>query len=676
MSYGLGVSFKVFNQISKLINRFSVKTQVISITILSLIGITAIAVGANYTSVLVAEVTNFNIVATDKASLFSEMDKYGLEMRSHEKDYLSNFGDENVAEYQAAKAAAIEIADKLMTGIEIVENKQTLTEIVSGIEGLSSQFDMVRTLSQELGLDPTKGLAGKLNKSVGSIEDLVADLKSKAFQPGQLDAVSVELFALRMHQKDFMLTGDVTYLKTFETGLGKLAGAIKGVFLGDIEKKKLATSIEGYKSDFQLWSAAEDHLNHEIAKLGQIYANYSPLIKHMIMTYEQASELATEQRISTQQSSNILLAVISVIIGLVIALISFMIASNIAQKIRQLNGRMSSLADGETDAEIPNLGLKNELGDMANSLMVFRDNTVARVQAEVEKNRLDEDEARKSKFIKELIVSFQDSSTASIGNVQQASDRLEGVSKDLSEAAIEMQTQSQTVSDNVQNTSENVVSAASATEEMVASISEIAEQASHSTTIADEARSKTSETVTVINELSSSAKHIEQVVKLIEEIAEQTNLLALNATIEAARAGDAGRGFAVVANEVKSLASQTAKATEEIAERVHNIQADSLKANKAIIDVESIIDKLSDASMGVAAAVEEQSAVISEIAANVTNASDLSTRSAESMKVVGVSIDETKVVSNDVYGLANDLNGQVAKLESNISQFLSGVKSA
>lgn len=661
---------------SNLINRFSIKSQVISITMLSLIGISAISGGSYFTSLLTTKATNFSATTENKAKLLSQFDKYGLKMLRHEKEYYANLKNENVIEYTSALVSAEKTFNKLISRLDQENNKSNLNSAYQNLQDYAKQFSQIVLIRRQLGLDKSTGHLGELNKSVENISKVIIAIQETMFNPSELNGVSAELYKLGLHQKDFMLTGDIVYLEKFNLGLLAVDGAMKEAFLKKDVQQAISLAFNDYKNKLASWAELKDKYNQKRLAITKFYPKFSAKLNEINSNYTRLSESATFDRISTQTNSNFIMIIASILIALLISIISFGIASNIAKKINQLTNRMTSLANGGIDDEIPNIGLKNELGRMANSLLVFKDNMIAGIRSEIDKKKLNDDELRKAQFISNLIETFRNNSSTNIHNVQEASDQLKDVSKNLNESAFEMQSQSRIIADNMTNTSENVVNAASATEEMVSSINEISTQANGSNKIAEEARIKTEETVEVINTLSSSAKHIEQVIKLIEEIAEQTNLLALNATIEAARAGDAGKGFAVVANEVKSLANQTAKATNEIAERVNAIQTDSQEANQAIMQVDAIIGKLSSSSLGVAAAVEEQSVAISEISHNVGNASTLSSKSALSMQAVGSSIDNTQTVSQDVQILSDELNSQITKLESDISEFLKGVKAA
>ncbi|MCJ8322607.1 MAG: HAMP domain-containing protein [Rhizobiales bacterium] len=353
-----------------------------------------------------------------------------------------------------------------------------------------------------------------------------------------------------------------------------------------------------------------------------------------------------------------------------IAVAGLFLSNSITKPISKLTNRMSSLSEGLLDADVEGADRKDEIGEMAKAVLVFKQNAEENVRSDASKQaRLKEDKER-AEFLNTAIEEFKTFSAEKLDKVNIATNNLETAAENLSNSAEDMSEQSQKVQANVDNTSANVGSAAAATEEMAASISEISERAASSTTVAEDAKKKTKETVDKIATLTESAKQIEQVVKLINEIAEQTNLLALNATIESARAGEAGRGFAVVANEVKSLAEQTSKATDQIANQITSMQQDSGIAAKAIAEVEEVIASLAESSIGVAAAVEEQSSVIGEISSNVANASNLSSQSAESMGVVTEIIGTAKDISGEVSNLAEDMKTQVGDLENDITEFL------
>ena len=353
------------------------------------------------------------------------------------------------------------------------------------------------------------------------------------------------------------------------------------------------------------------------------------------------------------------------------------IAKSIVNPIHLITYYMGRLADNDLDAELAlSTKRKDEVGDMVKSLAVFKANARERKISRESREAADASGLAKAKQIANLIETFETSSNQTIATVRSASEGLDVASTGLTSSASDMKNQSGSVANNVETTSHNINGVASAAEQMVASISEISQQAERSTEMADIAKTKTQDTVKIIETLSSSATGIQQVVSLIEEIAEQTNLLALNATIEAARAGDAGRGFAVVASEVKSLANQTAKATEEIGQQVAAIQADSRNASSAIEEVDGLIVNLSEVSIGVATAVDEQNTVMNEIASNIATVAQLSVESADAMKMVDKSVEQTENISTEVGEYAADLKTQLENLEGNISVFLKDVQSA
>lgn len=256
------------------------------------------------------------------------------------------------------------------------------------------------------------------------------------------------------------------------------------------------------------------------------------------------------------------------------------------------------------------------------------------------------------------------------GDVSRSSSEVQLTAQTLSEAAERASAQATSVAAASEEASVNVQTVASATEEMTASIKEIAEQIARSNRTASEALKKAEQTNGTVEKLHSASNQIGEVVSLINDIAEQTNLLALNATIEAARAGEAGKGFAVVASEVKSLAAQTAKATEEIRVQIQAMQHTTGDAVNAINSIREIITGLSEASNSIAAAIEEQTATTMEISRNVQEASKATSEVTSNISGVQKAAEQTGAASSQLLGLATELSSRAELMNDQVSDFL------
>ena len=375
----------------------------------------------------------------------------------------------------------------------------------------------------------------------------------------------------------------------------------------------------------------------------------------------------------------ILLAV-GIAIAVVVALVT---ARSIVPPVVGLTETMSKLAGGDNDAEIPALERKDEIGEMAASVDVFKQNAIERVRMEAEQKKAQEaeearlkTEAERAANVSSLIEEFDSSAKEVLASVTSAAEQLKSSANSMTQTADEASQRSTAVAGASEEASANVQTVASATEEMTSSVQEISRRVTHSSEIAGDAVRQAEGANAKVESLVEAAQKIGEVVSLINDIADQTNLLALNATIEAARAGEAGKGFAVVASEVKSLASQTATATEEIGGQITAIQASTSDAVTAIEEIAKTIGEISEVATTVASAVEEQEAATREIAENIqqaaTGTQDVSTNITE----VSRGVQETGSAASQVLEASEQLSKQATDLQNSISGFLDNVKAA
>ena len=349
----------------------------------------------------------------------------------------------------------------------------------------------------------------------------------------------------------------------------------------------------------------------------------------------------------------------------------------IVRPVTRLKATMLTLADGDLGVEVPATGRSDEVGEMAKAVEVFKANGLEqrRLQAEQKEREARAAEIRKAEMNR-LADNFEAAVGAIVGTVSSAASQLEAAAGTLTGTAGATQHLSIAVASASEEASANVQSVASASEELTGSVNEIARQVQESSRIAGDAVNQAATTDARIAELSQAAARIGDVVKLITAIAEQTNLLALNATIEAARAGEAGRGFAVVAAEVKSLANQTAKATEDIGAQIGAMQAATQESVTAIKQIGGTIGRISEIANTIAAAVEEQGAATGEIARNVQQAAHGTTEVAAKIGEVHRGAAETGTASSQVLSSAQALASEGRHLREEVDRFLATVRAA
>ncbi|MFH1804047.1 MAG: methyl-accepting chemotaxis protein [Pseudomonadota bacterium] len=521
-------------------------------------------------------------------------------------------------------------------------------------------------------------------KKAGDLRDQMTDLED-AYR--DLDR---SYLIARQELVYFLTTGDRRGLEAHQ------------VALGDIDRQTdVLKSFAGFDAEI---STLVDDMDAAIDRWEEIAVEQTQLMRHYLtVNHARAIEASGEpreladsvSRIATELAGHIdeilaesqqneqqamtlfeLTLGIGVLVLIVMAvLFGGTLSRMIATPIRKMTEAMGSLASGNLDVEILEMQRQDEVGAMAKSLEVFRENARERARM-TEQERLEaERQIQRSKRMGELTAGFDRkiqevlvAVTGALGEVRQASEKLSGHSEQANQDA-------QNVAEQAHESSANIETVASATAELSSSIAEISSQIARVTHVTQQAVADTERTNARVEMLNEAAQSVGEVVSLISDIADQTNLLALNATIESARAGEAGKGFAVVANEVKNLASQTVKATEQITVKITEMQSETGAAADAVRGFAQTIQQIDELMAAVASAVEEQGAATEEISRSVEGAANGNIAISNAVKNVAQSTTESGSLSHGQLDCVGRLAAANDELRTHVDGFLNDVKS-
>ncbi len=660
---------------ARLISRISVRARIIIIAMVPVIGFLANGLEFRSAHSEVEESFQSAHQAAEVAEASREFKLALTAMRMNAKEFAARPSYDLVTAFGAAHDSAMRFLETMAVASENPQQKAEIASMQTKVSALKDNFSGLIRTQEWVGFAEKEGLNAKLAAAGSEVERLLiedlTDLPRVALQ-----RFRTLLAAMRFYEAQYRYTRDENFRQHFADGFLNFNTSSDAFDIVADVKGQLDRQMQIYIDTFSEWALAASRVRPWVASIDVASEEMLPEADKIISSARARADDASVSLTASQDWTRraiILVGCGAVLIGLAF---SWLIGRSITRPLNGLAQAMTRLAAGDTSAHIPATKAKDELGAMARTVIVFRDTMLERERLAQSQAAANRERENRGETIAATITRFEISVDQALSRVREAAERLESTSTQLNGAADTVSAEARTAERRVGSASGNVTSAASSVEELAASIGEIAGQAHRSTEVASRAVSEARRTVGTMSKLGDAATRIGEVVGLIQAIAGQTNLLALNATIEAARAGEAGRGFAVVASEVKSLAGQTAKATEEIAGQVGAIQSAVADAAEAIEQVNGIIDEISAIASTVAVTVEEQNRAVAEITEGVNRASTEARGGAEAMSRVAGASTDARATAASVKDLADALSIEAERLNTQVRQFLSDVQAA
>lgn len=653
----------------------SVKVRILSLSAFTAIGLMVIGAVFWWSQSELAGSFKSLEASAELAQDVADLSEKASTMRTIEKQYIGAPSAQAFSDFVDTLTAAESILADIAQQPAAAGLSAQIADVKDTLEGTRGAFQMLDSVQLAIGYDSGSGLRAVLSETAESVKTRLQEEMKFGGGP-DFEKLARAILEVQLSEKDYTLNETAEAREVFESAYAAFDGLIKKAYIPNAIKDDISKNMSNYKAAFDEYTVRVAERNDTSQLLAALFELVPPHLSALNDTVRQAETAAASAVTSARSVSTLLVGGITVGLLLVLTAMAVAIGSSISGPLTRLQRAMEDLAAGQTDVDLPGANGRDEVSAMARTVNVFRDNAIEQIRLAASEQEENTRRDERVKRLEELIGGFEQAMDAALGKMEGATDNLLQTSRAMELASDDVANQAGNAGNAVRIASENVASASQSTEELAASINEISDQANKSTAVAQRAIASASGTFETMNTLSSAAERIGEVMGLIREIANQTNLLALNATIEAARAGEAGKGFAVVAAEVKQLAEQTSKATEEIAAQVEAIQGSTGDAVAAIEQVSSIIKEMDGLAASVAGAVTQQDAAVHTIAENVSQASSRSEEGTERMSAVGTAAENARSTGKEVEQLASSMAEQGSSIRREISVFLKGVRAA
>ncbi|MGC2777240.1 MAG: methyl-accepting chemotaxis protein [Bradyrhizobium sp.] len=535
-----------------------------------------------------------------------------------------------------------------------------------GINLYATRFQNIVGAQRVLGFRDGDGLQGRLQNAARQFETVVTGFNEPR--------LTLAMLAMRRLEKEFLLRGEERISDRFDEAESELEAALARATLAPASKSELLALGRAYKQAFAGVAVSRQELDEQVEDLEQMFDRIRPALVQAAAAAQLRGEAAERRAAEVRQ----LLTWITGATALALACAAVLFGRRVARLIQRMSAAMHELAAGRFDVVLPGLERSDEIGEMAQAVERFKLTARERAEALLETRREEDRRAaeRHRAELARLAEAFEATAGHVITSVSSASQELTHSAYGLTETAHHTQALAAAVASASQDASRNVQRVAAATEHMMTSAAEIGRQVDISAGIARDAVGQARQTDERMAMLAAAADRIGSVIQLIATIAQQTNLLALNATIEAARAGEAGTGFAVVAQEVKTLAKQTADATNDIRDQIAGIQTATRESVGTIGAIVDIIGRMSEIASHVAAAIEGQGNATRDIARNIQGASERTAQVAHSIGEVTQGASKTGDASSQVLNAARLLTEGSDRLRQELDDFVRTIRAA